>query len=273
MSAVKSVNFTHSFDDFAVVVVSCDRFSALWPLFFDRLARHWPDYDGALYLVSNHQQFDHPKVHTLCVGDDRDWSTNLITALSNVAESRILLMLEDAPLDRPVNNAALSRIATEFGQLEFDYLNLKASPRPQNGGPAGYGVYPPGLTYRAALVPCIWKRSVLLDLLVPGENAWQFEIRGSRRSAKYPNFYAVREPALHFLHCVIQGKLDRRAAAALTRTGEIHSLGFPIMTRTAYWRYRLKEVRGYLFGLTPSWLAGRIRTFYFGILLGKPEST
>jgi hypothetical protein len=156
------------------------------------------------------------------------------------------------------------QIFADFGEGNFDYLNLKASPRPKNVPlNSAYGRYPENLFYRTALVPCLWSKAVLQDLLIPGETAWQFEIRGSIRSNKYESFYSVREPALHFLHCVIQGKLDRRAAAKLNSTGEISLLNFPVMSRGEFTKLRLREFRGNLFAWAPSWLANAIRIFYF----------
>ncbi|MCC5610839.1 hypothetical protein LC612_29860 [Nostoc sp. CHAB 5834] len=250
--------------DVAVVVISCDKFSSLWDLFFERFSRFWPDFEGQMYLISNHKDFEREGVKTICVGDDRDWSSNLEIALSRIPEDNLLLMLEDAPLDRGVDHSNLTKIFADFCEQHFDYLNLKASPRPKNV-PANstYGQYPANLMYRTALVPCLWRKTVLQDLLVPGESAWQFEIRGSRRSNKFESFYSVRDPVLHFLHCVIQGKLDRRAAAKLNSTGEIEALNFPVMSKHEYRKLRLKEFRGSLFAQTPSWVANAIRKFYF----------
>ena len=258
------MSFMPDYRDVAVVVISCDKFSSLWDLFFDRFSRFWPDYCGQMYLISNHKGFEREGVKTICVGDDLDWSSNLDIALSRIPEDNLLLMLEDAPLDRLVDHSNLTKIFADFCEQHFDYLNLKASPRPKNvPANSAYGRYPSNLMYRTALVPCLWRKVVLQDLLVSGESAWQFEIRGSRRSNKYERFFAVRAPVLHFLHCVIQGKLDRRAAAKLQSTGEIAALNFPVMSKREFRKLRLKEFRGRLFALTPSWLANRIRKFYF----------
>lgn len=258
------MSFMPDHRDVAVVVISCDKFSSLWTLFFDRFSRFWPDYCGQMYLISNHMAFEREGVKTICVGDDRDWSSNLEIALSQIHEDNLLLMLEDAPLDRPVDHSGLIQIFADFSEQNFDYLNLKASPRPKNAPiDSGYGRYPANLMYRAALVPCLWRKAVLHDLLVPGETAWQFEIRGSKRSNSYERFFSVREPVLHFLHCVIQGKLDRRAALKLNSTGEIEALNFPVMSKREYRKLRLKELRGNLFARTPSWMANVIRKFYF----------
>jgi hypothetical protein len=271
MFANRSLPFMDRNNRVAIVVISCDKFSSLWYLFFERLERFWPDFDGKVYLVSNFAQANWKQVTTICVGTDADWSSNLSKALEQVEEENLLLMLEDAPLNRAVDHEEMLRIFEDFQRDEFEYLNLKASPSPRSRGNERYLIYPPDLMYRAALVPCIWKKRVLSDLIVLGESAWQFEIRGSVRSAKYHRFFSVPKPVIHFLHCVIQGKLDRRAARTLTKTGEIDALQFPKMSRYQYASLRVKELRGEVFSIVPSWLSNRIRRFYFKKIKGRQD--
>ena len=41
-------------NDLAVVVLSCDKFSSLWPLFFKRLDKNFPINCAKVYLLSNY---------------------------------------------------------------------------------------------------------------------------------------------------------------------------------------------------------------------------
>jgi hypothetical protein len=65
----------------------------------------------------------------------------------------------------------------------------------------------------------LWKRDVLLDLLVPGESAWEFEIAGSVRSDACEGFYATRTPRLSVINAVIQGKWEPAALARIRALG------------------------------------------------------
>ena len=210
----------------AILTVSCDKYQCWWDIFFNRLEKYWPDNRLVKYLLTNQIEYERVGVTNIATGDDLDWSSNLLFALDHIAEETILLMLEDAPLAEAVDSDAFQSHIDAFARLEMDYLNLKASPKPVRFDADVYGIYPPDLLYRAALVPCIWKKSTLRELLLRGESAWQFEIRGSARSARFARFYALHQPFFKILHCVIEGVVDRTAYRALRATGEIEAVNF-----------------------------------------------
>jgi hypothetical protein len=77
----------------------------------------------------------------------------------------------------------------------------------------------PGMLYRSTCVYALWKRETLLRLLVPGENAWQFEINGSKRSDEYHGFYVVNKSIFRLIHLVVKGKLLRHQFRKIKRLG------------------------------------------------------
>jgi hypothetical protein len=247
----------------AVLVLSCDKYSGLWDLFFSRWERYWPDCRCPTYLLSNTKLYARDNVTTLCTGEDRDWSSNLIFALDRIQADDILLMMEDAPLNAMVDDQAFTRLFARYQREGMNYLNLKAEPRPRRPDHE-LGELPSGSLYRAALVPSLWNKSVLRQLLVVGETAWQFEIAGSQRSDRFPGFFSVRREFFGLLHCVIRGKLDLRAARVLERSGEIAALGFPSMTFSEYLDVRVRESRGLLMRtVVPVQWHRRLRSLYY----------
>ena len=117
----------------AIVVLSCDKFASLWPLFFKRLDKYLPTGWAKVYLLSNHFDLkvnsDHA-VEVVCVGRDVTWSANLRKLLSGIIESNVFLLMDDAPLSQVVKLEDLRRLYSLFVAHEMNYLNLKASPAP-----------------------------------------------------------------------------------------------------------------------------------------------
>ncbi|MEW5755440.1 MAG: hypothetical protein AB1810_03995 [Pseudomonadota bacterium] len=247
----------------AILTISCDKYSSLWELFFDRFDRNWKDCSFQKYLLTNHQDYCRQGIRTLRIGDDIDWSSNLKAAIKFIEEDYILLMLEDAPLNGPVDSDEFTRILQQAIELDLNYLNMKASPRPPVSYDSRFGIYPPGLIYRTAVVPCIWKKSVLEKLLLKGESAWQFEIRGSGRSEQYDRFYALSRPFFNILHIIIQGQVDRRADASLRESGERSGIKFDTMSRSRYLKLRVKELLSVGVNTLPYKTRKSLRTMYF----------
>lgn len=254
----------------AVLVLSCDRYQPLWDVFFGRMGRFWPDCPYPVYLLANHARYVGPGATTLAVGEDRDWSSNLLTALDSVQEPRVLVTMDDAVLNAPVDTARFRGWEEVARQLDVDYLNMKASPRPPRGT-SGMGVLPSGTHYRAAVALSIWKVEALRALLLPGETAWQFEIRGSRRSDVMPKFYALSRPFFSIVHCIIKGRLDPRAARALSPTELAGLDGFPEMGSIEYSMLRIREARSAVLNLLPASVRRSARDWYFGSVVGRAD--
>jgi hypothetical protein len=235
--------------DLAIIVLSCDKFSSLWPLFFKRLDHHFPIGFAKFYLLSNHLDYEvagkHP-VEVVCVGDDVSWSDNLSKLLSDIRENNVLLLIEDGPFSMPVDIAKLEFFYQMFLDKDMNYLNLKATPLPDENVGDFVGQISSSKGYRTALVPSIWKKETLRNLLIGGESAWEFEVYGSERSKDLDLFFAVKKPIFSFDHIVVKGKVDRRAYRNLEKTNEHVNIDFPLMSLSDYTKLRAAEVRSYL---------------------------
>ena len=54
-------------------------------------------------------------------------------------------------------------------------------------------------------MPCIWKKSILKEILKSGESAWDFETMGSLRASRYDNFYALKKNLIYYENAIIKG--------------------------------------------------------------------
>lgn len=233
-------------NDLAVVVLSCDKFSSLWALFFKRLDRNFPTNFAKVYLLSNHIDLDVKSDHALevvCVGDDISWSANLRKLLIGISEPNVLLLMDDAPLSQVVEVEEFQHFYSSFIEHKMNYLNLKASPAPNSNIGDYFGEILPSTCYRTAVIPSFWRKDILLYLLKDDENAWQFEINGSTRSERYQGFYSVKKPVLSFDHIVIKGKVDRGIFKKLKNNDEHIGIDFPVMSVWEYFKEKMSKVR------------------------------
>jgi hypothetical protein len=200
----------------AVLIVSCDNYSDLWPTFFELFRRFWPDCPYPVYLLSNRKQCPEPGVSTIAVGDDISWSDNLKTALEQIPEKYVLMWIDDLLLLKPVDNIRLAQVCLSFKELEGNYLRLNPTIKADAPCNELFGTVSPGTIYRASTVLSLWRKTVLDDLLKAGESAWDFEIHGTVRSDSYARFFAAHEDLFVVENGVIKGKWRNKAYKAIS---------------------------------------------------------
>lgn len=255
-------------EDLAIIVLSCDRFSSLWPLFFKRYEQYFC-YDFAnVYLLSNHLDFKQEgkqRVAVRGVGEDVSWSSNLRRMLETINEPNLLLLMDDAPFSSSVELNRFRVIYAQFKSRAMNYINLKASPSPDKSVNDEFGELAPGTGYRAALVPSLWKKTTLLRLLKDDESAWQFEVHGSARSNVFGGFYSINHALFEFDHIVIKGKIDRRVFRKLMHAGEHKGLDFPVMTYSEFVIERIGRIRSKVINcVLPNAIKSQLRRIKYG---------
>ncbi len=254
-------------DSVAVVISSCDRYSDLWKPFFTLLFRYWPDCPWPLYLQSNHQTFDDTRVTTIAVGDDSDWSTGFARFLDQVPHRYVVVLMEDYLLTKPVRTAELSALARTAGSLDAACLRLFPCPgpdRPLSDHP-GLGEIAVGAAYRLSLQAALWDKAALAALLVPGESAWELELKGSGRADRVarPFLSVERSPTAdyalpYFCTGVEKGRWLRPALRLCRREGIAIDLArrpaepllFDWVRRAGHghWLPRLRRLESFLVG-------------------------
>lgn len=245
--------------DVSLVVVSHDGFADVWPGFFKMLFRHWPDRPYPLYLISNAKTFDDARVTPLLVGDDRSWSQTLAAGLQRISTPYVLLTLEDFYLTAPVDSAALARLHQVMVDSGGAYLRVMANPKPDQPHPdrLDIGLISPGAPYRTSTQMAFWDRAALLSLLREEKSAWDFELKGSRRSDKLPmSFLSISTASspITYRHVVYRGKWLPDAIRDLEPLGLTFDLSKRLVVSRAHLRWQQS---------LPRRLAGRIWTALF----------
>jgi len=209
----------------AFVVVSCDRYADLWDPFFHCLDKYWSDCPYSVYLVTNHKDYDRPGVTVIKVGDDRSYSDNLRTAVSQLKESWVILWLEDVFISQPVDTRGLQIIIEAAQSINVGYLKLSADlPLSYEGGtPQGIGPIPKGVRYRSAVGLSLYHVETLKRLLIPNATAWELDTSTISNELDIP-FYALtgqaaRRPPIVWVNGVIKGRWNWPAITFLRKEG------------------------------------------------------
>ena len=169
----------------AVLVSSCDAFFDAWRPFVFFFRKHWSDCPFPVFLIVNHLHVCSRTIQPIPVGADRDWATNMMTALSSISQPYILYFQEDYFLNGDVRN---EQLAEDFAYVfEKDAASLCFYARSQlepNFQPLNdrLGIVPRDSDGRTRLQVTLWKKEVLQATLRRGESAWNMEARGSERT-------------------------------------------------------------------------------------------
>ena len=189
----------------AILVLSCDKYADMWRPFLLQFRRFFTVENYTLYFGSNLVQCEEPDVIPILSGSDQDWSTSLKRILGQIKEPKLFIILEDLFLESPIDTnsfqSALSFIADKDA-LHIKYwaipIHLEVTENPK------VGLYPKGAPYRATICG-FWDREYLMNLLIEGENPWDFEILGSYRTSYSDRFYGLMQPLCGYRNMIEKG--------------------------------------------------------------------
>ncbi|MDQ6655157.1 MAG: hypothetical protein M3Y80_05015 [Verrucomicrobiota bacterium] len=211
----------------SIVVSSCDRFFDAWRPFAFFFRKFWPDCPFAVHLITNELGVRSDFIRPLAVGPDRGWASNMQTALSRIETPYVLYFQEDYFLTAPVDEAQLAsdfRFAVENDAAAFCFYDLSLL-EPEFGlASERFRLVPEDSKGRTRLQTTLWKRDALASLLVPGENAWHMEARGSERTRGLRIFSYTRNadaPIPYLMSGIVRG-LWTPEALALCRAHRFH---------------------------------------------------
>lgn len=209
----------------AFIVLTCDSYSDLWPMFIYFSEKYWPDCPYDKYFITNNKSIPESTFNSIKIGKDESWSDGLIKAIDKLISKYdyLLITLEDSPIIKYVDQDKLNLITSSFFKEKGNFLSLFTQGnmgKPTRKYNNYFGVLDKGLLYRPTCVYSLWKISVLRDLLVREENAWEFERYGSVRSDKYDGFFMVYENFFKMSNTIIKGKWRR------SEYGKIKELGY-----------------------------------------------
>jgi hypothetical protein len=208
----------------ALIVLTCDNYSDLWPMFIHFFEKYWMDCPYDKYFITNNKSIPDSSFKCIKIGKDESWSDGLLKAI-NVLKTKydyLLVTLEDSPIIENVDQAKLSIIINSFHKANGNFLSLFTQNnmgKPTRKYNDYFGVIDKGSLYRPTCVYSFWEISVLEDLLVREENAWEFERYGSVRSDKYSDFFMVYNNFFKMSNTIIKGKWLRSEYKRIVKLG------------------------------------------------------
>jgi hypothetical protein len=206
----------------SIYVSSFDDYADIWPSFFARFFKYWPDCPFPIYLGAVNGAFDNPRVLPLRAADHKNWSSRAVEHLRQLESPYILLMLEDYMVDRPVDNELIDKLLMLMELYDLHAIRLFPDPAPAIAMPGVplIGFQGLGQLNRTNTHATIWRRESLLEIIHPGESLWEFEINASIRSNRFAGgICGCWEPALHYVMAIGKGRWFRRALRSLARDG------------------------------------------------------
>jgi hypothetical protein len=207
----------------ALIVLSSDKYKALWPIFFSFQRRNWADCNYPIYLFSNTERFDDTSVQTVLSGRDLDWSSSIRRCLTQIEQTHLLCIMDDMFLTAPVQSEHIDSLV-ELG-IAGEAAHIHLRPYQYSGARTIPDSSLVRLDERARFRLSLygmsfWKRQFMLDMLRDGESAWFFEVNGSRRSKEHQAVFATKNDVVPGIsHGLEKGEWLPEGVAAL------HSIG------------------------------------------------
>jgi hypothetical protein len=240
-------------EQFAVLIISCDKYSDLWQPFFELFWRFWPDCPFKVYLLSNNKGIDDSRIQNILVGEEETWSDKTIKGLKRINQDYIFLIVDDIFFTGFIKTEKILEVLEWMLKSGAIHVRFNYFPRPDKRYNELLGIVSPGTLYRTSTQISAWKKDVLLDLLRKEESVWDFEIYGSERSDRYDGFYATRELFIPYLHGVVKGKYQKFVVSRLNSLGVKVDLNRRyVMTSFDTFIYFLKRVRSRTLNFFPA---------------------
>jgi len=239
--------------DFAVLILSCDKFSDLWPASVSQFYRYFPNDDVRLYVGSNETACDEPGVIPVLSGKDCDWSRSFKKILEQIEERTLAVIVDDYLLASRIDPKHLSMAVDFFFSTGAKHLKYWPNPPPDEPTThTGIGQYSRGAPYRATVCG-FWDRKYLMNLLLEGENAWDFEILGSYRTSYLDGFFALNPPLFECRNLVEKGYWIPQSVDWANKEGVMLDLDRrPILKGVSKLRSRLQMIYFHLMLRVPS---------------------
>lgn len=200
-------------NDIAILVVSFDGYSDVWPVFFKCKETYWKDCPYKTYLVTNNKDFD-SNCFVIKIGDEINWCDRLEDALKSIEEKDILLLLEDYLIGNILDSLEVSKYFDFYKKQNARYMRLIDIPRKHNvkKDTKIYSIFE-NEEYGINLQPAIWNKKYLMSILteVDGDrSAWEFEIsllkKTTNTSKPIEGCFGTKKNVLKIHNGILKGK-------------------------------------------------------------------
>ena len=173
-----------------IVISSTDSYQDCWFPFFSLFEKFLDNVDNIdVLLITDNIIYDkHKFVKTITTSKDgiiMPWSDRMLSALNHIKDKSFLLLMDDYFVYSKINIIDLNffdTILNKDSRLGSLKIVGHESSKVVSCNNKNINKISMLSSYRLSLQPTLWKKEYLNQILVSGENPWQFEILGSFRS-------------------------------------------------------------------------------------------
>ena len=192
-------------NNFAILILSCDRYADLWPVALKQFRKHFEQNSYKIYFGSNTRKCEDPDVIPLLSGEDRDWSSSYLAILEKIPEKKLFVLLEDLLAVSTIDSSRFAACVEFLVHNNANHIKYWPNPNPDRSSDnPEFKIYDRGAPYRATVCG-FWDREYLISLLLEGESPWDFEIMGSYRTSYVDGFYGLNKPLFEFKNLIEKG--------------------------------------------------------------------
>ena len=110
--------------DLAIITWTNTEYSDIWPPYFGRLEKHFPNFEKSYLFVNEYSDLV-PERHTQLINDENDlFYKRFLKGLSEVEEEYILYMQEDHIFYDDVDHAKIEELLSFLKESEFSFIRL-----------------------------------------------------------------------------------------------------------------------------------------------------
>lgn len=156
-----------------ILVLSCDAYSYVWPTFFTLLDKYYPHHPE-VYLSTETKQCDFCKTIKT---NSQVWTERFKSALEQIPDDYVLVMLEDFFIRKPVNEQEILD-AEKIMQSNKNVIVCNFELQYRKGITTVYPKYEKQMnkqTYLNSCQPSLWNRKLLINRLQKPQTAWEWE--------------------------------------------------------------------------------------------------
>lgn len=212
-----------------VFVPTCDKYMWCMRPFSYLFNKMWGDNQQVVFGGFTPPNFPLPQNFRFYQIDKYDyppnkWSNQIIKMLTDFPDEYIVLLLEDYWLNRPVDVRGVSA-CFEYMKSRPRVLRVDLTDDRQYAG----GVYDvdtigsydivetsPSTPYQFSTQAGIWRKSLLLNLLVPDKSAWEVEIHTSPPGSM--RVLGTRQRPISYANAMLKGKIDKKQLTKINPT-------------------------------------------------------
>lgn len=156
-----------------ILVLSCDKYSYLWPTFFTLLDKYYPNHPE-VYLSTEQKKCKYCKTINT---KSEVWTDRYQNALRQIPDDYVLVLLEDFFIRQPVDEKRINEsleLMKKNKKIAVCNFELQYRKGIENAYP-GYDVQKNNQVYLNSCQPSLWNKEILIDRLEKSQDAWAWE--------------------------------------------------------------------------------------------------